>query len=135
LSNARARRDATHVHVGLHIKQAREAAGTGIRDFVTRLGATATRVAGIEAGNERLAARQIFTIATILNRSVAYTPRRDSSADRSVLPNTGFRYGGATSSGCCAGSLKSTLAFAPYERAHRRAVHWQHANETKSHKR
>jgi len=73
LPNAWSRRElAIHAHVGLRIKQAREQAGMTPRDLANRLGVTVARVVGYETGNERLTARQIFAVATVLHKSVSY---------------------------------------------------------------
>jgi transcriptional regulator with XRE-family HTH domain len=63
---------AIHAHVGQRIKRAREQTGMSHRDLASRLGMAAARVAGFEAGTERLTARQIFEIATIMEKSVSY---------------------------------------------------------------
>jgi transcriptional regulator with XRE-family HTH domain len=73
LANSWTRREAAiHAHVGQRIKRAREQAGMSNRDLASRLGMAAARVAGFEAGTERLTARQIFEIATIMEKSVSY---------------------------------------------------------------
>jgi transcriptional regulator with XRE-family HTH domain len=61
-----------HAHVGQRIKRARERAGLSHRELATRLGVTADHVARLEGGTERLTARRLFEIATIMGQSVSY---------------------------------------------------------------
>jgi transcriptional regulator with XRE-family HTH domain len=73
LSNAWSGREtAIHVHVGLRIKQAREAAGMTPREMAIRLGVSPARIVGYETGADRLTARQLFAIATVTGKSVSY---------------------------------------------------------------
>ncbi|MCC7045747.1 MAG: helix-turn-helix domain-containing protein [Alphaproteobacteria bacterium] len=61
-----------HAQVGRRIRRAREQAGLSPRDVATRAGTTATRIARIEDGKERLTARCLFELATIVEQSVSF---------------------------------------------------------------
>ncbi len=73
ISRTQARREAAiHVHIGMQIKRARGAAGLSEQALASKLDLPVARLAAIEDGTERLTARALFDIATILGRSVSY---------------------------------------------------------------
>lgn len=73
ISRTQARREAAiHVHIGMQIKRARGAAGLSEQAVASKLDLPVARLAAIEEGTERLTARALFDIATILGRSVSY---------------------------------------------------------------
>lgn len=73
ISRIQARREAAiHVHLGMQIKRARGAAGISEEGLAAKLGVTVARLSAIEDGTERLTARSLFAIATILGHSVSY---------------------------------------------------------------
>jgi len=73
IPRTQARREAAiHVHIGMQIKRARGAAGLSEQTLASKLDLPVARLAAIEEGTERLTARALFDIASILGRSVSY---------------------------------------------------------------
>lgn len=72
-ARSQARREAAiHVHIGMQIKRARGAAGMSEHGLAAQLGVTPAKLAAIEAGTDRLTARMLFEVASIVGRSVSY---------------------------------------------------------------